>query len=321
MKKILIFKTDRLGDLLNISAIISNLKLNNPSCDITLVCSPYNKAIAKYYSNDLSYIVYKSPLIFFLIKNFRFIFFKRYDLILQLDGKSHSYLLSVLIKASKKGCLQFIKSKVILGYNFTIRRPNFFISYFFNIVELSNENYLHVDNKKFHYLGLYLSLIDKLNIKIKSKNHYLPFDNALKELYSNEKYILFHLDERWEKFPLNVKVNLKEKILSLSIDKKIVISSNIGNNDIFNFIKNELSNSKNIYFFEKPSLHKLISLVYFSETCVSSHSGLIVHSGAAFKKNIIDIVSPELNNELDRWIPLNINYRRFDINNFKNNKF
>ena len=29
MKKILIFKTDRLGDFLNISPVINNLKLNN----------------------------------------------------------------------------------------------------------------------------------------------------------------------------------------------------------------------------------------------------------------------------------------------------
>ena len=39
------------------------------------------------------------------------------------------------------------------------------------------------------------------------------------------------------------------------------------------------------------------------------------------KKNIIDLVSPNINDELDRWIPFNINYKRFDINNFDNNEF
>ena len=62
MKKILIFKTDRLGDLLNISPIIKNLKLNFPSSTITLVCSEYNKSIAEYYQNDLDLIIFKKPI-------------------------------------------------------------------------------------------------------------------------------------------------------------------------------------------------------------------------------------------------------------------
>ena len=44
-----------------------------------------------------------------------------------------------------------------------------------------------------------------------------------------------------------------------------------------------------------------------------------MHSAAAFNKKIIDIVSPQIFNELDRWIPFNVNYKRFDINNL--NKF
>ena len=75
MKKILIFKTDRLGDLLNISPIINNLKLNFPSSTITLVCSEYNKSIAEYYQNDLNLIIFKKPLFFFFIKEYKIYFF------------------------------------------------------------------------------------------------------------------------------------------------------------------------------------------------------------------------------------------------------
>ena len=71
MKKILIFKTDRLGDFLNISPVISNLKLNNPSCEITIVCSSYNKPIVQYYHKDLQYIVYKKSLFPFIILLFK----------------------------------------------------------------------------------------------------------------------------------------------------------------------------------------------------------------------------------------------------------
>jgi ADP-heptose:LPS heptosyltransferase len=91
MKKFLIFKTDRLGDLLNISPIISNIKKNNKMNEITLICSKYNSSVAEYYKNELNFIVYQKPFIFFLLKNFKLIFYKKYDFVLQLDGKKHSY--------------------------------------------------------------------------------------------------------------------------------------------------------------------------------------------------------------------------------------
>ena len=316
MKKILIFKTDRLGDLLNISPIINNLKLNYPTSSITLICSKYNKSLAKYYHNDVELIVFKKPLIFFLLKNIRFIFFNNYDFIFQLDGKNHSYLTSILIRAKKKVCIRFLKSKKILGFLMFVSRPNFLMNYFFDEQEISYENYNIDNNTNYHYLSLYLNLLKKLNIKILSKNHYLPFYKIKKISNFNDGYCLMHIDERWEKFPLDVSINLKEKLLILSKSTNIVISSNIGGNKVFKYLNNELLNKPNIEFIIDPNLHDTISLVYNSKYCVSSHSGLIVHTAAAFNKKIIDIVSKDIFNELDRWIPYNIDYKRIDINNF-----
>ena len=177
----------------NVKSQISNLKLNNPSCEITIVCSSYNKPIVEYYHDDLNYIVYRNSLISFILKNFYFIFLNKYDLILQLDGKNHSYLLSTIIRSTKKACINYIKYKKFFGLSFKINRPNFFIKSFFNFIEISYENYKHIDNKKFHYLGLYLSLLYKLNIKIKSKNHYLPFNPKSQTIFLNEKYLLCSL--------------------------------------------------------------------------------------------------------------------------------
>jgi len=316
MKKILIFKTDRLGDLLNISPIINNLKLNYPNSSITLICSEYNKSIAKYYHNDVEHIVFEKPLIFFLLKNIKFLFFNNYDFIFQLDGKNHSYLTSILIKAKKKVCIRFIKSKKILGLLTYINRPNFFINYFFDEQEISNENYNIDNNINYHYLSLYLNLLKKLNIKILSKNHYLPFNKPKKISNFNDGYCLIHIDQRWEQFPLDVSINLKKKILILSKSTNIVISSNIGGNKVFEYLNNELLNKPDIEFINDPSLHDTISLVYNSKSCISGHSGLIVHTAAAFNKKIIDIVSKDIFNELDRWIPYNVIYKRIDINNF-----
>ena len=292
MKNILIFKTDRLGDLLNISPIISNIKLHYPSSEITLICSKYNSSLARYYENDLNLIIYKKPLLFFLIKNFQKLITKKYDAILQLDGKNHSYLISSFVRSKNKLCVKYIKNKKIFGYFFEVKRPNFF-----------------------------LNLLDKINIKIFSKNHNLPFKNPSNITKFNKNYILLHLDTRWNEFSNEVISSLIKKINYISRDNNLVISSNVGGNDIFENIKYEFSNYNNIEIIEGPNLKNTLNLIYFSSTCISSHSGLIVHSAAAFNKKVIDIVSPKIFNELDRWIPFNINYKRFDINNFINFDF
>jgi ADP-heptose:LPS heptosyltransferase len=316
MKKILIFKTDRLGDLLNISPIINNLKLNYPSSSITLICSRYNKSIAKYYHNDVKIIVFEKPLIFFLIKNIKFFILNKFDFIFQLDGKNHSYFTSILIRANKKVCIRFIKSKKIFGKLIYIKRPNFFINYLFDEKEISYEDYNIDNNINYHYLSLYLNLLKKLNIKILSKNHYLPFNESKKISKFKKSYCLIHIDQRWEQFPPSVAINLKNKLITLSKSTNIVISSNIGGNKVFDTLNNEFSNKPNIEIVRDPKLHDTISLVYNSNSCISSHSGLIVHTAAAFNKKIIDIVSKDIFNELDRWIPFNVNYKRIDINNF-----
>ena len=321
MKNILIFKTDRLGDLLNISPIISNLKSNFPSCNITLICSKYNQSIVKYYNKDLNFIVFDEPLFFFLFKNMKSLLFKRYDFILQLDGKNNSYLASIFIRANKKACIKFIKNKLIFGKSFLITRPNFFINNFFDYTEISRENYNLKDNINYHYLTLYFNLIKKLNVKILSKNHYLPFDDPLKVSSFIENYYLFHIDKRWDLFSKSVGIILKEKIILFSQNKNIVISSNIGGNQTFSYLKNKLHKISNIEFISDSTLHDTISLVYFSDCCISSHSGLIVHSAAAFKKRIIDIVPKDIFNELDRWIPFNTDYKRINIENLANENF
>ena len=321
MKNILIFKTDRIGDLLNISPIIYNLKTNFPKCKITLVCSNYNQSIAKYFKNDLNTIIYSKPLISFLLKNYLNLNKNNFDLILQLDGKNHSYISSVLLKAKTKVCIKFIKYKRFLNKSYSLSRPNFLINKFFDMNEISYENYHLKDNQKYHYLKLYLNLLKKLNIKIFSKEHYLPFENPINPSKFNEDYYLFHIDKRWEFFAPITKNKLKDKILILAQNHKIVLTSDLDGNNIFNFLKVELKNITNLQFIENPDLHKTLSLIFYCNTCVSSHSGLIVHAGAAFQKKIIDLVSPSINNELDRWIPFNINYKRFDVNNFYNFDF
>ena len=49
MDKIIIFKSDRVGDLINISPCLKIIKDEKPNSHITLVCSNYNFQVAKNY--------------------------------------------------------------------------------------------------------------------------------------------------------------------------------------------------------------------------------------------------------------------------------
>ena len=73
MKKILIFKTDRIGDFVNFSPCLKILKNNFENCHITLVCSKYNYQIAKNYKEIDKIIIIKKKLfldILFFLKTF-----------------------------------------------------------------------------------------------------------------------------------------------------------------------------------------------------------------------------------------------------------
>lgn len=322
MKKILIFKTDRIGDLINISPVLYNLKKNFPDSEISLVCSKYNSVLAKHYNFLTKIFIFKKPFIFFLLKNYKSFFFKKYDFILQLDGKNHSYLSSILIRSNKKACIKFIKKKKIFGLEFTNSRPNNLVSVFFDFKENCIEDYNINENKSFHYLSLYFKLLVSLDIKIFTKNHFLPFKSD-KISFDNlpTSYYLFHIDERWNNFSKHVYFSLEKKIEELTVSNKVLITSNTNGNIFYEKLLKKFTLNSNVKLIKNSTVDELVYLVYKSHTVVSSHTGMIVHTAAAFNKKIIDIVSEDIFDELDRWIPFNINYSRFNINNFLNSKF
>ena len=314
MKKILIFKSDRLGDLINISPVLYNLKKNYPSSEISIVCSRYNSKIASYYNDFDKILLSDYSLPFFLIKHFKNIFLKKYDLVLQLDGKKKSYLSGMLTRSSIKAGIKFIKRKKLFFYTYDLKRPNFLTSFSYNILEDCNEDYDISNNKSYHYLGLYLKILKKLDLKIFSKKHFLPIKP--KKIIKFDNYLHLHIDEKWINFGNSFFEYFERKILVLSKKNVICVTSNKSGNTYFNRFKDKFIENSNFEFLNNVSLDDLLNIIYHSRTTISSHAGLIVHAGAAFKKKIIDIVPENINNELDRWIPFDIDYKRINITNF-----
>ena len=313
MKKILIFKSDRIGDLINISSVINNLKKNFPHCEISIVCSKYNSNIAKYYSEFSKILLSSRSLILFLIKNFKNIFLTKYDLILQLDGKKNSYFTAMLANSKLKAGIKFIKKKRLFGFDYKLQRPNFLISSSYNILESCNEDYNVVDNKSYHYLDLYLKILKKLDLKIYTRKHYLPFKSSKNVNY--DSYLHLHIDEKWLNFNSSFFDYFEEKITTLSKKNNICVTSNLTGNLYFYRFKNKFIKNHKFLFKDSVSVDDLLNIIYFSHTIISSHAGFVVHAGAAFKKKIIDIVPSNINNELDRWIPFDIDYKRINISN------
>lgn len=320
MKKILIFKTDRVGDLINITPVINNIKLNYPNCEIDIVCSQYNSQIAKYINDINKIFIYKNSIIKFIFFNFVLIFKNKYDSLFQLDGKNHSYFLSLIFNAKNKYSLRFIKNKNIFNKTYKVIRPNILYNFFFKHINC-HEDYSSNDNKLYHYLSLYFKLLEKANLQIFSNNHILKYHPKKINTIFDTNYVLLHIDEKWENFDAKVHLSLIKFLSKLTNEKKVIVTSNIGENLVFNKIFYKFNNKQNIKFIKGPSFSDLISIVYFSQSCVSSHSGFIVHLAACYNKKIIDIVDKNIFNELDRWIPFNINYERLDIENFNNHDF
>ena len=317
MRRILIFKTDRVGDLINITPIINNIKLNYKDCDIDLICSEYNSQIAKYISDIKNIYVYKNSLFNFIFNNFKNIFLTKYDVIFQLDGKNHSFFLTLLFRSPLKYSLKFIKQKKIFSKFYSVSRPNLIYQNFIKTIDCY-ENYNLEDNKSYHYLSLYLNLLKNAKLKILDKKHNFKFKPSKRIAKFQNSYVHLHLDEKWLSVGSNIRNSLIKYLSSLSIENNIVITSNLGENDFFNNMYNHFYNNKKFEFINSPTFDNLISIVFFSHTCISSHSGFIVHLAACYKKNIVDIVDSKIFNELDRWMPYDISYKRYDINYIEN---
>ena len=331
--KILIFRTDRIGDLINTSSFFKSIKDYYKDSEVTLVCSKYNSIVASRYPFIDKILIYEKSLS--PIKKLKFfinVFLNIYDLTIALDGKKMSYLVSSLTISKFKYAVCFKKQKKILNFYYNTFRPSkFTLKLFFTNYIICDENYNNKSvNLEFnnHYLTMYYYLLKKNNISLNPSNHIYLHDVYFESCYKNflkknitKNFLLIHIDEKWDKLNLNLKW-FNDLLIKISDKYQILISSGINNSNLFNTLKSNYkcfqyannslnSNSKhdeneNIILLDKLNLSLI---AYFIEGCslfISSHSGATFHISSALEKPTFDFVMKNIDLELNRWIPLNM---------------
>ena len=328
MKKILIFKTDRIGDFVYFSPCLKIIKDNVPDSEITVVCSKYNYQIVKNYKEINKIIVINKMLIldfFLILKN---LIFKKFDYLLQMDGNKRSYFFSLFIFANKKACVFYYKIKNFFLFNVKLFRPNYFIRLIFPFNISCNEDY----ETSFHYQKLYFDLMSKLSFDITSKQNIFYLDDNFKkdyEVFSKilpDKYFLFHIDNKSDNLSKKEFISILNFIDKIKRQNHVILSLGIEKIKYYQFLKdkykiisfdnlNNLELLEDIVVIEDLPLNLLAYFIKYSLTNISMHSGSIVHISAALNKNFIDIIPSHKFKELNRWIPVISKYRRVDVKN------
>jgi len=344
-KKILIFRTDRVGDLINTSSFLKSLKFNYQNSEIILVCSKYNSVIAKNYEFIDKVLIYDKS--YNLLKKIIFIlkfFFLKFDVSIAIDGKNISYLISIIANAKEKYAVCFKKKKYLLGFSYFLYRPSLIMcNLFFHTHIVCNENYFDINsNKDFknHYSTMFFYLFKKNNINLIPQGHIFNLDSKSIEKsnnffnnFINSKHLVFHIDSKWDVYNINID-EFNKFLNDISVKFKIIITTGIEDSKFVDQLKsiykkyyfnnNNINESNkiesNIFLLDKLDINLLGAFISKSDLFISSHSGAPLHIAAAFNIPIIDFIKKEKELEYNRWIPLNVKYFRANINNLSDLK-
>ena len=340
----LIFKNDRIGDLIFLSGVIKNIKLNFPNSKIILISSSYNFKVANTYDFVDQVIPWSNENIFkFYIKN-KAKLNVLFENIFILDGKKNSILLTLFLKSKKKSIVCYKKIKKIFFLKFFNYRPSkLILKLFFSNYVYSDENY---DNTENHYQKIYFELLENNNFQIYEKKNYFnlrkvenrDFDYIFNN-YIKKKFCLLHYDDKInnqskEDFEILIKkINFFSKNVFIVITTGLTeaLYSNIlySKFNVFDvnihLNKNRkirlFSENKNILIIKNLDFELFAKFLSKSEMNISFHAGTSVHVSSALGKKFIDIIDRSKVKELSRWIPLGSKYYRITFDELPNIKF
>lgn len=292
-KKILLVRTDRLGDVILSTPVIKNLKLAFPQASIFFMCRPYTKeaVLGNPWLDDVivydKYGKHKS-----FLATIKFSFYlrrKRFDWAIILHPTNRAHLLAFLAGIPFRA-----------GWN---KKLGF----------LLNKKLTHTKDKgQKHESDYSLDVLRSLDIPIKEKNTYFSIDaqaqSKVEELLrakgvrENDKFIVIHpcascISKRW---PTGYFIELI-RLLKKEINYKIIVVSSENEKE---FVKELTDSLEVIDLCGKLSISELGSLLKKAMLFISNDSGP-VHIAASLNTPVISIFgrkNPGLSPT--RWRPL-----------------
>ena len=291
IKNILVFRTDRIGDLLLTCPSIKTIKEHFPESKLSIVTSEKNFLYAKTFSFFDKVYLFPNGGIIKKIKLFKELSKKTFDNIFIFDGKDRSIIISCFLKSQNKVAKIVNKKQAFFCKLFNIK-----FSYDVFGVDLNN---------------LHQNLIDCSNIDKKIEN----FDYLTKKKDNNfaskiplENYIQIHLDEKWFSSTYiknynDINPSFEEFgnfIKSLSDNNNVLITTGLLSNNLIDRLEinstDQITNNifinnikENIILVKKPSFLDLESILRKTKVLITCH-GALTHAAASFNIKIIDIV-------------------------------
>lgn len=293
MKDILIFRTDRIGDLLLYLPFINCLKRNYPTSKVSIVCSEKN---FNYASNlQLFHQVYLYPKNFIQKIILFYKLFSKKDLIAVLDGKKRSIYFSILMPSRTK--IIFSPSLFIKNFFFSFFNHPFYIDYNQSIISYQKKalSFLKLDLLEEDYL-LKHKAINKLNYKMpESKDPIVLFNFDEKWIWNSYIKTFENIEPSYEElisFIKEIIINKKytlfisDGLVSSSLFEKLISESNKINEFVYEKI---IEGNNKFYLFRKIDIYDLNYLISFSSIVLTCH-GAPSHLAACNGKKVIDII-------------------------------
>ena len=290
LNNILIFRTDRVGDLIVTCPAIITIKeyLVNPK--ITIITSEKNYKYAKDLKIFDEILIYpKKGFIkrtLFTMRLAR----NKFQYIFIFDGKERSVITSFFIKSKfKVALLQSIK------FYHKLSKIKFF-------EDTEKTNLTEIFQKMLNYCSINTDINNYDFIKLKKDNNFskkLPID----------RYMHIHLDEKWfSNLYIKSYTNINPQyddfidfINSISIHSDIIITTGVTDTSIIDQLKEKFfkkidekifhmkNSGKSIYLIYKPSFEDIESLLRKAKTLIACH-GSVTHVANSLGVKKIDIL-------------------------------